>query len=426
MFNRPKLLLLVTFAILLTSVAAVAQDTAEPVTLSLSVWGGDTRFAMYNELLDRYEELHPNVTIEREMAGWGPYWERLATQTAGGNPPDIIHMHHAFVNEYAGRGALLDLTPLIEAGTIDLSDFPEGIIQSGAVGDEVYMISLGNSASGTHYNTRIFDEAGFEYPPYEWTWNDFSELAKAMASELPEGVYAAYDSGGWDATLELYMTQQGYPLFTEDGQLGFPKEALVEYWSLWKDLHDAGAVPPVELTVERGQDGVENNMLVTGNVAMMMLSGNQHRLYQQNTEDVLGLTTLPRPNDADKSPGDVVTGAYISIGANSPNAEEAANFISWFVTDPDVARVFNGEHGPPGSVAMQEVIADQQSEADHRLVEMMNYIAPTAQSPGYRPANAGEVLSTFTRIYQELAFGQQPSVEAAVDAFFDEADFILN
>ena len=45
---------------------------------------------MYNNLSDMYEELNPNVTIEREFAGWGPYWEKLATQVAGGNAPDMF------------------------------------------------------------------------------------------------------------------------------------------------------------------------------------------------------------------------------------------------------------------------------------------------------------------------------------------------
>lgn len=420
-----KLLLILTVSLALFSFGIVAAQD-EPITLRVAWWGGDQRAAMYNQLADLYEELHPNITIEREFAGWAPYWERLATETAGGNAPDVIHMHHSYVNEYAGRGALLDLSTLVGSGELDLSQFPEGIVQSGAVNDTVYMISLGNSASGTHYNTRLFSEAEVEIPPMEWTWNDFAAIALELQAALPDDVYASTDSGGWDATLEAYVIQRGYQLFAEDGTLAFPQEVLVDYWNIWNQLREAGAVPPIDVTVERSQAGVENNMLVTGEAAMMMLSGNQHRLFQQNTEDELGLTTLPRGSEEGSTSGDVVTGAYISISATTQHPEEAAAFINWMINDPDVARIYNGEHGPPGSLAMQEAIFEQQSVADHRLTEMMEYISSAAGPPGFRPPRAGEVLSTFTRIYQELAFGQHGSTEEAVEAFFDEADFILS
>jgi hypothetical protein len=42
-----------------------------------------------------------------------------------------------------------------------------------------------------------------------------------------------------------------------------------------------------------------------------------------------------------------------------------------------------------------------------------------------RPAQAAEVIAAYQRIYQELAFGNYGSVEEAVDAFFEEAEFIL-
>ena len=33
-----------------------------------------------------------------------------------------------------------------------------------------------------HYNPRMFDEAGLDYPDPEWTWDDFLETAKALTS----------------------------------------------------------------------------------------------------------------------------------------------------------------------------------------------------------------------------------------------------
>lgn len=410
-------------AVLLVCVLSAAAFAQAP--LRLAWWGGDARHAMYNELADIYERENPGVILDREFAGWGPYWERLATQVAGGNAPDIIHMHEAFLTEYASRGTLLDLTPFVEDGTLDLSAFPDGIVDAGRVGDTLVMVSLGNSSSGTHFNTRLFDEAGIPHPTFEWTWADFEATAIALSEAHGPGVYGASDVGGWDATLELFMRQRGKTLF-DGNALGFEREDLIEYWSMWQRLREAGGVPPAEVTAERGNAPHQDGLLVHNVIAMQLMSGNQHRIFQQYSDDELGLTTLPRPNDPTANPGDVISGAYISVSARSRNPVESVRFINWLVNDPDVAVRYGGEHGPPGSVLMQEVIAEHMEPADQRLMDMMQFIAPTAGLGETRPQAAGEVLGAFTTVYEELMFGRHASVEAAVDAFFAEADFILN
>ncbi len=133
-------------------------------TLRLAWWGNEPRHNMYNDLADMYEEQNPGITIEREFAGFDPYFEKLATQVAGGNAPDIIHMHPNYLYDYGNRGALLDLTPLVESGQIDLSKWPQGIIDTGKIDDKLYMLTLGNSSVGMHYNPQLFAEAGVTEP----------------------------------------------------------------------------------------------------------------------------------------------------------------------------------------------------------------------------------------------------------------------
>lgn len=411
------------FTLLLLSMLLGTLTSAQ-TTLRLAWWGGDARHEMYNRLADMYEAQHPDIKLEREFAGWGPYWERLTTQTAGGNPPDIVHMHQTLVGEYASRGVLADLRPYIDSGVINLSDFSEGIIDTGKIGEAVYMITLGNSAPGTHYNTRLFKEAGIEVPAFDWTWSDFEATAIALSDTLGPDVYGVDDAGAWSPTVELFMRQKGKELFI-DGQLGFSKEDLIELWNIWQRLREAGAIPPAEMTVEYTGASHPDSLLVRNRIAMHFMSGNQHKLFQAHTEDLLGLSTLPRSNDADAPYGDTIGGAYISMASRTQHPEEAAAFINWFINDLEVARIYNAEHGPPGSLKVQELIAKDLNPADVRLAEMMNFIAQKSQAYDVLPPKAGEVMAALGRSYQELAFGRYSSVEEAVDAFFDEADFIL-
>ncbi len=407
----------------------LATAQGETTSLRLAWWGGDARHAMYNVLADMYQQQNPSIVLEREFAGFGPYFEKLAIDTASGNTPDILHMHQTFLSDYATRGALLDLGPLVESGQIDLSHFSQGIIDTGKLGGTNYMITLGNSAPGIHYNTVIFEEHGIPFPEYSWTWDDFKETALALREVLPDDVYAVNDSGAWLGTLETFIRQQGYFLFAqEDGQaldqLGFPKEVLIEHWTMWDELRQANAIPPAALGAEYAGTSHPDSMLAKKVVAMHPMSGNQHKLFQNEMEDLIHLTTIPRGNAPDSLAGDVVGGAYLSIAASTPYVDEAASFINWMVNDPEVARIYNAEHGPVGSSEMQTVINDQLDPADVRLADMMAFVGPTGSAEAPRPAGGTEALSAIARFYDQIAFGQL-TVEQAVDQYFDEADFIL-
>jgi multiple sugar transport system substrate-binding protein len=407
--------------------AESASETTAPAgttTLRLAWWGNEPRHNMYNDLADMYEAENPGIVIEREFAGFGPYFEKLATQVAGGNAPDIIHMHPNYLFDYGGRGALLDLTPLVESGKIDLSQFSQGIIDTGAIDGKIYMITLGNSSVGMHYNPALFEEAGVDLPTFEWTWSEWQATVLALADALGEDRYAISDSGSDHRGFRAFLRQRD-KLFFDGDALGFEKEDLRDYWQMWEDLRAAGAMPPAALTQEMSNLGHADSMLVKGMVAIQVQSGNQHKLYQVHMEDELGLVIFPHSDNPDDAFGYTVDGAYISLAATTDKVDESADFLNWFLNDPEVALIYKAEHGPPGNQEMAALVREQSEPADQRLADMMGYIAPYAIPQGYQPTGGGEVLTAFSRIYTEMTFGNL-SLEQAVDNFFEEVDFILN
>ena len=58
------------------SAAAPASDSSEPVTLRFSWWGGDARHEATLAVIEAYEKLHPNVTIEPEYGSYDGYSEK--------------------------------------------------------------------------------------------------------------------------------------------------------------------------------------------------------------------------------------------------------------------------------------------------------------------------------------------------------------
>src|SRR5947209_9751229 len=77
-----------TIAMALDPAAAIAQSG---VRLRCFWWGNPDRDKRTRLLLDTYSK-KSNTQIAAESLGWGDYWTKLGTQTAGGNAPDLIQM----------------------------------------------------------------------------------------------------------------------------------------------------------------------------------------------------------------------------------------------------------------------------------------------------------------------------------------------
>ena len=111
-------------------------SSGEPVELRFAWWGSDSRHKTTQKVIDAYEAEHPNVTINGEFGEFSGYWDKLATATAAKDAPDIIQMDEKYLRDYAGRGALLDLTT--QSDVLSTADFDENALKSGEFDGGLY------------------------------------------------------------------------------------------------------------------------------------------------------------------------------------------------------------------------------------------------------------------------------------------------
>ena len=128
--------------------------------LTVSWWGNQSRNEKTQGALDLYSEQNPGVTFEGQFSEWADYWNKLATSSASHSLPDIIQMDYKYLEQYVSNDLLVDLTPYVEDGTIDVSAVSEDILNSGKVGDGLYAIPTGINAPALIYNKTVTDEAG--------------------------------------------------------------------------------------------------------------------------------------------------------------------------------------------------------------------------------------------------------------------------
>ena len=393
---------------------------SEVVNIRVSWWGGESRHVLWNKMLDIFEQQNPNIKVSREFTDYNAYWDRLATQTAGGNAPDVImQVMHKFA-EYAKRGQMMELDPLIKERKIDLSDWGQGIIDSGKFNGKTYMVSYGNTSNAIIYNKTILDSIGVSVSSF-MTWEQFEAKANEIQKKLPSGIWAIEDLGGYDYFFANWCLSQGLPgLYTSEGQLAYNRDNLITWFSMWDRMRKTGVTPPPSIQAEYPSERPEQTMIARGKVTMFVKPLNQLPSFQTATTDNLQLISVP---SAVRS-GQDLGGAYISLNAKTQHLEEALKLLNFFITSKDAADIMGVEYGPMGSDKMNTYLQTKVTPAQKVGVAFMQTIAAAINVPAQPPAGSNEVTNYFNLAYESVAFGKK-TISAAVDDFLNEAKRIL-
>ena len=188
---------------------ADATGDGGEATIRFSWWGSDTRHQLNQELIDAFEAEHPGITVTPDYTDWGGYWDKLATQTAGGDTPDVIMQEERYLREYAERGVLANLAD----HDIDTSKIDESILGSGEFNDGLWGIPTGVNVRVMMADPQIFADAGVEMPDDEtWTWQDYHDLMVEVSANTDAGVYGAQDFGMIEPDLSIWARQHGHNL----------------------------------------------------------------------------------------------------------------------------------------------------------------------------------------------------------------------
>src|SRR5690606_14076835 len=128
--------------------------------IRFTFWGPAFYQEFTGEMVDAFTEAHPEIQVSLEPSEWGGYWDRLATQVAANDEPDVINMDGKYLAEYAGRGMLADLEQL----PIDLSHVADADLDSGRLDGTPYAVSTGQNAWVLFANPAVFEAAGLDLP----------------------------------------------------------------------------------------------------------------------------------------------------------------------------------------------------------------------------------------------------------------------
>ncbi|WP_129788354.1 ABC transporter substrate-binding protein [Promicromonospora panici] len=398
---------------------AAPELSEEEVTLRATWWGGDSRHPLTQKAIDAFEEKYPNIDVVGEFADWGGYWDKLATQTAGGNAPDIMQMDELYLASYADRGALYDLE---RTAQLDTSGLDPKVLDLGRSEGTLYGMPISTTAFGILANQDLLDELGLELPDTStWTWEDLSDFATEV-SEKSGGEVVGISALNNGYSLQLWARQHGEALFS-DGSVSISPETLAAYFQQALDWTASGAAAPASHQAEMAGVGLDQTDFSTGKQALAFSQITQIPAYEAATGGAtLEPVKIPSEDANEAKYSYLKPGMYWSVSSTSEHPAEAALFVDFMVNDPEVGGILGTDRGIPSNGAVRDSILDglapgEKSAADFVAAEE----AYIGEAPEITPNGASELDTLIARYLQDVLFESQTPQEAA-EAFIAELD----
>ncbi|MDU8910701.1 extracellular solute-binding protein [Aestuariicoccus sp. MJ-SS9] len=189
------------------------------------------------------------VTVTTLPTDWGNYYDQIKASYAGGTPPDVHVMHRHRVPEFAGLGALAEISGDLEAAGIDPADWSENALAAVSYNGGVYGVPMDFHANLWHVNMDLMEAAGLVENGAPVLPSSPAELL-AHAQQVKEATgqnYLAADFAQFPIGVRLVlalMWQQDANIFTEDGTATIDNDAARNAVTAITQLFDAGLADP--------------------------------------------------------------------------------------------------------------------------------------------------------------------------------------
>lgn len=412
-------------------VGPVSKDVSAAGDVTLTVWDQNVDPGIaeaQDELNKKFEDMYPNVTIERTARSFDDLKKTLRLALTSNTPPDVAQVNQGYpdMGAFVGAGLLRPLNDYKDLyGWGDY--YPEALLKQNSFsadgktwqGDDLFGISQTGELVGVYYNPALLDQLGVKAP------TNLEDLESAMA--------AAKSAGILPLAFGNLEKSPGIHLFGVTQAALAGAEAVVELVSSqggsWTDEANVEAATKIarwaaDGYLTAGANGVSRDDAISAfgrGEALFLISGTwqQAKLEEAMGPSGAGFTALNSRVDGEPA----TTGGQglaWSIGAKTEHPDVAAAYLD-FVTNAQAAELLMTtgalstvlpENYQPKAGTLAADIAEQ-----YRAVQAANGVVP------YLDYATTTFFDTLTAGAQDLIAGQSTpeqflqKLQADQDAF---------
>lgn len=387
------------------TMATTAMGSPEPEEVTVEFWPawGGYYEETFTEMISRFEEKHPNITVE--MTAQGSYRESksaLFNAANAGNPPDIgqLDKGEAIIARDSGF-----FTPVEDIWPdINPDEYLGSAMGSSIIEGTIWSVPWNNSQIVMYYNKDHFEAAGLdpEQPPD--TWDEFSNAANTIVEEGVADFGVTWPNHSWwihswMAELESFVCNQKNGRAGEPDEVFYDNDATRRIFDFWmNDLGDAYHNPGQE-------DWGSSEQAFQNEVASMHMNSSGSIAYSlpgfKENDINVGVTGLPVP---DERIGHPMGGAAVWV-TDKDRTEAEREGIKTFLeemTGPELQAFYSKQTGYFASHQGSFDVLDEQGFYDEHA-DTFNQARKQLMAWEETPYNKGILMGPFSKITKEIA-----------------------
>ena len=400
-----------------SEISQTAASDDEPITLRFAWWGGDERNAATLEVIEQFEALHPNVTIEAEYGGNDGYHDKLATQLASGTAADIVQVDPETFPQYVSTGDYF--VNYMDYSNMDLSTFDENYISleiNGRYDGKQLGLPTGISGAGILVNQDLADEIGIDFTQ-AYTWDDLLEMGRKVR-EYDDSMYLLCANKEYIVNLIVFNYGKqlcGSTLFDkETGELNITEEQMAELMQYVKKLYDEGLVAPASYQAAYGGDNLQSdaNWIAGKYVSALTYISTIDVMVAANDSANYSMSQLPMLSGCTEKGWASNTPQVMAVTKTCEHPEMAVEFMNYFFNNETALATLGATRSVPPTENARKICSEN-GKLSEVTMEGANIAAAAGGTPNDKISSSEEAKTILFDAVETVGYGATTPEEAA-------------
>ena len=405
--------------------ASVAGLSSDPVTLTMSWWGGESRHNAYQEALKAFSAANSNITVNPTFAAWSGWEDTMSTKFAGGVAEDVCQINWNWLYNYSANGqTFIDLNSVTDY--LDMSQWDDAKLAACNVANAQQCVPVAMTGRIFFWNMTTFNKAGITEVPQ--SLDDLMAAGKAFQEKLGDDYYPLH-LGAYDRMiLMVFYLESKYGKDWADpvtSTLNYTEEEIAEGLAFIKSLVDNHVMMNLKTYYSANSDTAthQSNEWITGKIAGIFEWDSAATKYSSALDDSNkdGFTVGEEIKFGDNNGGFSKVSMGLAITKTCEHVAEAATLIQFLLNEEKGASIMGSECGIPASKAGLKFAQDAGAvkslvaEANAKVMAFTtNKLDPLFENNDLKASGTG----IYQEVFDNIDYGDQ-TPEEAVETLLD-------
>lgn len=222
--------------------SSVEVTSEEPVTVTMFIQKNAVD-AWADKIKTQFEEQNKNIKIEWNILPGENVdaFAKMDMAVLSGDKTDVVLLQNPnHYSKYVSGQLLAPLNDIAKEAGYDIEKVYGGYAKK-YENDTYYWLPDAVTMNIVYYNKAIFDNAGVAYPTGNWTWDQYTEIAKKLTAGDKFGSLMELD---WEYYNYILANQKQTPAYKEDGTSNFDDPAWAESLKWLGELSTVHKIQP--------------------------------------------------------------------------------------------------------------------------------------------------------------------------------------